>query len=510
MQYILLTGSTGLLGRYLLRDLLARGQALAVVARRSPSASARVRLDTILRSWESSLGRLLPRPVVLEGDLADPNLGLDAAALDWVAGHCRTVVHNAANIRFHAESPDGEPWRSNVAGTRHVLDVCRSAGLRSLVHVSTAYVCGLRAGRVLENELDVGQTMGNDYECSKVTAERMVREAPFLDAPTILRPAIIVGDSQTGYTATFHGFYAGLQLGYTLAKASGFRQTFGVPFLDQLGLRGDERKNLVPVDWVSAVATRVIMDAKLHGITYHLTNPEGATVRDIDDAVAEAIARQAPPVPDSAAPLVRPPEHEQYFRENMSAYRAYFRDDPTFDRTHTQRIAGDLPCPRIDRSTMVRLAEAAIKANFGWPRPRDATPVFDVESFLDPVLITERPPRCEHELSVRVTGSGGGDWKFFVSGGQIVAAERGVAPCGVNRAHLNVHAFAELAAGRQSCLDALYAGRIVVESPCETLPLVPVWLQQLFPSPSPEHREASMTLAALPKIVPAPMNGAAG
>ena len=59
---------------------------------------------------------------------------------------------------------------------------------------------------MLETELDVGQTPGNDYEHSKIEAERLVRAADWLDPPTIYRPSIIVGDSRTGYTATFHGF----------------------------------------------------------------------------------------------------------------------------------------------------------------------------------------------------------------------------------------------------------------------------------------------------------------
>ena len=101
---------------------------------------------------------------------------------------------------------------------QHVLELCRNAGIRNFHHVSTAYVCGLRQGRILESELDVGQKMSNDYEQSKLQAEKMVRSADFLDSLTVHRPAIIIGDSTNGYTTTYHGFYAPLQAVYTMAQ----------------------------------------------------------------------------------------------------------------------------------------------------------------------------------------------------------------------------------------------------------------------------------------------------
>ena len=99
-----------------------------------------------------------------------------------------------------------------------MLELCRDLGIRQFHHVSTAYVCGLRSDRCREAELDVGQIFGNDYERSKLEAETMVRQAAYLDRPTIFRPAIIVGDSESGYTSTFHGFYALLKLAHTLAR----------------------------------------------------------------------------------------------------------------------------------------------------------------------------------------------------------------------------------------------------------------------------------------------------
>ena len=78
MSYHLLTGGTGLLGRYLLRDLTLADVPLAVVVRATRWESATQRIETAMAAWEKELGRPLVRPVVLEGDITQPDLGLAA------------------------------------------------------------------------------------------------------------------------------------------------------------------------------------------------------------------------------------------------------------------------------------------------------------------------------------------------------------------------------------------------------------------------------------------------
>lgn len=149
MSYHLLTGATGLLGNYLLRDLLLRDVPVAVVVRPNRKQTARQRIESALCAWDNELGKTLSRPVVMEGDISQPDLGLDAVDVRWAAEHCSAVIHNAASLTFHSTSREGEPWKSNIEGTRNVLEFARNAGIRKFHHVSTAYVAGLRQGRVL-------------------------------------------------------------------------------------------------------------------------------------------------------------------------------------------------------------------------------------------------------------------------------------------------------------------------------------------------------------------------
>jgi thioester reductase-like protein len=361
---LLLTGATGLLGSYLIRDLALDGCNLAVLVRRERRASAAARVEAIVAFWEKLLGKRLPRPTVLEGDLNAPRCGLDAEALEWVRHHCDAVLHNAASLTFRGPDREQEPWKSNVHGTTNVLDVAREAGLRHFHHVSTAYVCGLRTGTVREDELDVGQEFGNDYERSKVEAEQLVRSADHLESATVLRPSIIVGDSRTGFTSTYHGFYVILRLGHTLIPHVPWGILSREAIVESFGTRDEDTKNLVPVDWVSAAIAHVVQTPAARGRTYHLTNPRPVRVETIARTVEEAVKAS---LPEPVASDKR--QDGAWLAENligqMDVYRTYLRDDPVFDRTNTAAVTAHLPCPELDAATLRRMADFAIARGFG-------------------------------------------------------------------------------------------------------------------------------------------------
>ncbi len=376
MAYLFLTGGTGLLGAYLIRDILKAGGNLALLVRSTRKQPAQARVESLMARWEAEDGCEYPRPVVLPGDLTAENLGLDASARRWVARNCDAVMHNAASLTFHALGPNDEPWKSNLHGTRRVLDLCRETGIRNFHHVSTAYVCGQRMGRILESELDVGQSHGNDYEVSKFRAELMVRDSDFLDNPTFHRPGIILGDSKTGYTSTFYGFYVPLKLlSSLLTKAAGVASNreelvatvryTGKRLTEILNLSDQAGKNYVPVDWVSEVMAQIALTPELHGKTYHLTPDEPVNLkltREATEATFEKYTELAERKTYHAAEAL---DFEQFFIEGMKVYAAYWRDDPTFDTTNTRAAAPHLPCPVMDTAFFKRICQFAIETNFG-------------------------------------------------------------------------------------------------------------------------------------------------
>ncbi len=462
MNYLLFTGATGLLGDYLLRDLLKRDARLAVVVRNSRMETARGRIESLLARWEKISGYALPRPIVLPGDITQPYLGFDAASLEWVAEHCCGVLHNAASLSFE-ETPDGEPFRSNVTGTQHVLDLCERARIRQFFHVSTAYVSGLREGVIRESELNEGQQPANPYEATKIQAETMVRTATYLDRPTVFRPSIIVGDSISGYTTTYHGFYAPLKSVYALTS-----QVSDVPsakeMMHVLGFTGAERKHFIPVDWVSAVMTHVITTPQHHHKTYHLTPDEPISVAEVTESMARCVEKYGdPPKVSSASGLAGLIGIGEQFQELLSAYRSYWRDDPSFVKANTNLAAPHLPCPALTPTLLDRLCRFAIRSNFGWPRPAPIKPVFDLAPLLESEDFTaEMPLAAPLVIGLQVNGPGGGQWTLRAKGG-LLSITSGITEHAVAHLYLNSCSMQRIVADPTTIELAVKTGRLLIE-----------------------------------------------
>ena len=474
---ILITGATGLLGRSLVRELAAAGRRVAVIIRPGKTADAAARVDELLRDWQEVAGVHVPCPVVLEGNLSAEGLGLSGEQRDWVAANVREVVHSAASLVFGHRETDGEPYTSNVEGTRNVLALCRDTGIRRLHHVSSAYVCGLRTGTVFESELDVGQTSGNDYERSKIISEREARAAEFLDVVTVHRPSIIVGDLVHGFTNTFHGFYRPLRIVMPFVEAFVDATLPRGSLLTVMGMDGHEAKNLVPVDWVSTVMTRIILDESLHGRTYHLTSESPTTVgtlcRVFEELVLELVAErrrqrateEAAGEPRPAAANADPEALGQMFLNQMDVYRAYWRHDPAFDATNTRAAAADLPAPPLDDETIRRVCRFAIDNRFLWPPPGRRQPVSAARSLLQAAFGDAEwmPPATDDVIGLAAAGAGGGQWTVSIDQGQPVSLHMGLPAGDAPTVTLAAASLVELCEGRATLQAIRGRGGLAIE-----------------------------------------------
>jgi thioester reductase-like protein len=471
-NYYLMTGCTGLLGRYLLRNYLQLDVPLAVIIRSTKLVSARQRLDTIICDLEEQLGRSLPRPVVLSGDLNSPGLGLSAESRAWLRANARGVIHNAASLSFESAPRTEEPWLTNLGGTQNVLEIAREAGLKDFHHVSTAYVCGKRTGHVYEHELNVGQEFGNDYEHSKLLSEQLIHDSTWLEQRTIYRPAIIVGDSVTGFTSTFHGFYTPLRIVNTVINTLQLKDYQDSSLLEVLGFAGHERKNLVPVDWIAQLMGQLFIDPKHHGLTYHLTPDQPVTISDMYAAMNEAVYTMTLDLgKNTAIPAAEQTAIESFlesFHDQMSVYQAYWRDDPQFDASNRQKHSPEIPCPMLSHETMLKLCRYAIQANFWCSRGDRITPSFDTGEFLEQKLARGKAQPVtplESTALLKLSGCGGGDWRILLRDGQPVEYSPGRATDAEFEFSLGASTLSQLVRGELDPQTALQSGSIAVTCP---------------------------------------------
>jgi thioester reductase-like protein len=490
---ILLTGATGLLGRYLLRDLLLSGRRVATLARDCREAPAAQRMAELVAFWSESLGRKLPAPVVLDGDLRLPGLGLGPADRRRLARECGAVIHAAANISFQP-APGGEPWTTNVDGTQHLLDLCRALGIGELHHVSTAYVCGDRTGTVYEDELDRGQGFHNAYEESKFEAERRVRQAVGLCA-MVYRPAVIVGDSRTGYTCTYHGIYRFLHLAARLAEAArptpatAAGQTARARRLPlRLPFTGQESRNLVPVDWVARAVLHLLPQPARHGGTYHLV-AEPVRSQEIKEAVERVLhlegVRWAGP-----GELADPTPLERLFLDSLRDYWPYFQGDPVFDCRQSGPALAGLPAPRVDAALLARLIQFAETDQWGrapMPCPAGPAPGLDCAHYMETFFPAQAPrsplaraAALDLTIALDIRGQGGGQWSCRWAQGELAGVCRGLDARAEVTYRTDVATFAAVVAGRQTPQEAFFARRIDIAGDVEKGLKLTVLLQQFL------------------------------
>lgn len=131
-----------------------------------------------------------------EATAASRTTGVDIGDADGLArameGH-DAVFHVAAKTGVWG--PRAEFERSNVTGTRNVIDACRRVGVSRLVFTgSPSCVFDGKDHRNATNELPYPDTFESDYPRTKAQSERMVRDTNDDSLATVsLRPHLIWG-----------------------------------------------------------------------------------------------------------------------------------------------------------------------------------------------------------------------------------------------------------------------------------------------------------------------------
>ncbi len=151
-----LTGATGFLGSHVARVLAAQGAELRLL----------VRSTSNLKNLEGLNAE------TATGDLRDP------ASLEKAMSGCDTIFHVAADYRLWVRDPE-EMYRSNVEGTRAILEAARKNGVQRVVYTSSVATMGFtRNGNPADEDSPVALTnMIGHYKRSKFMAEQLAMNA---------------------------------------------------------------------------------------------------------------------------------------------------------------------------------------------------------------------------------------------------------------------------------------------------------------------------------------------
>ncbi|GAB3061398.1 SDR family oxidoreductase [Intrasporangium mesophilum] len=238
---VLLTGASGVVGRALI-DELSRDHRIVCLRHRRDLADPRVDQVT--------------------GSLDEPLLGLTPHDYDRLTAGVDLVVHGGAATNWKASA---ETIRQiNVTGTRAMLALAERAQA-PMIYVSTAFVANPPGGANGEF------ASARAYIASKAEAEQATRDSAV--QTVIVRPSLVIGDSQDGHMAAFQGLH----------RVAGLIAQGLVPLI---ACDEDALVDAVPQDVVAAAIGELIRERHTEG---ELWLTAGSTAMTAGDIVASSL-----------------------------------------------------------------------------------------------------------------------------------------------------------------------------------------------------------------------------
>jgi thioester reductase-like protein len=256
---VLLTGSTGFVGAYLLRSLLRDTPAVVHCLVRPNGTEPRIRVRRNLEQYGLWQEHFAARIRYVDCDIAQPLLGMASPDFTELANSINAIYHGAAAVDWVRSYEDLRD--ANVFGTRELLCLACSGPAKSFHFLSSLAVC--YSTDATEDALESDDPLTNlsglnlGYAQSKCVAESLVRQAIARGCrATIARPTLVSGDSKSGISNA-DDLLSRLLRGCIQMRAA--------PDLDWA-------MDCVPVDHVADAMVQLGRNG-VPGGTYHLINP---------------------------------------------------------------------------------------------------------------------------------------------------------------------------------------------------------------------------------------------
>lgn len=175
---VLVTGASGFLGSELVKQLVANGDSVRIIVRKTSSTS---HLESILNKIE-----------IVEADI------LDVPSLETAFDGIEKIYHSAAIIGFDDTFYD-DMYKTNIEGTANVVNIALDKGIKKILHISSIAAIGGKPNELITEETKWEKNKWTtEYGITKMLAEREIWRGiqEGLEA-VIVNPGIIIGVGNT-------------------------------------------------------------------------------------------------------------------------------------------------------------------------------------------------------------------------------------------------------------------------------------------------------------------------
>ena len=270
IKHVLLTGSTGYLGSYLLRQLLTNTQYRITCLMRCDNSE-----NGLKRLQNGASQKGLPcdfdpqRITIVPGDLSKQYFGLSQQQYQLLANDIDCVIHNASIINLM--DPLSALYPTNVNGAKEVIEFACQLKIKPVHYISTIGVHHALPEHTLqpvveETKVVDWQDVNLTYEQSKIMAETLFNQARSQGLPVnILRPGTITWARDRKPFIYDDAFLK-----------------FSRACLDIHSYPSSELSvNIVPVDYVAECISAIVKQATGQSNNYHLVSDTSTQVAQL-------------------------------------------------------------------------------------------------------------------------------------------------------------------------------------------------------------------------------------
>ncbi|CAL8130877.1 unnamed protein product [Orchesella dallaii] len=286
IQTVLLTGCTGTLGPYILKELTSRPQITEVVCLIRPSKSVpsvEERLRNVLSSCDLLSKMDMKKVRCVSGNVAEPNLGLKPDVWSELSKKVDAIINCAACVvhseQYRKTTSQNDMRAVNIGGIKNVLEFACENKLKYVYHASTLVTAANideDSGRLSEKWPEIEDfenvtTLG--YPITKFVADVLIKEAVTRGIPAkIFRLPLIVGELETGRCSIAKNH---VLLRYLFIMKHGMMPSLPMPM------------SMLPVDTCAEVTLRLFLDGNAPLGIYNIAHANP----DVDQAFVEIAKR---------------------------------------------------------------------------------------------------------------------------------------------------------------------------------------------------------------------------
>jgi thioester reductase-like protein len=346
---VLLTGTTGFVGAFLLAELVKRTSSrLHCLVRAKDQDSGLKRIRENLQKYGVWQDAFADRIAVVLGDLSKPGIALEPSVRERLVREIDVIYHIAATVNLAQKYQALKP--TNVNGAREMIELAVTGKVKPLHYLSSyaPFDSIHNAGKTIY-ESDVprhSEGLSTGYNETKWVAERLVRNAKDQGLPVgIYRVGWVAGHTRSGVWNSSDFIPRLIQACTTLG-----RSTF-------LGV-----VTMTPVDYLVDSLIYLSRRKASLGDTFHLSNGERYSTRQLFEWVkgygyaVEDVSYEAweQAMMESAQEVALMPM--RLFLENAGGIKLsdWFSREPVVDSTYTRNVlatGGILP-PSLNQDLM--------------------------------------------------------------------------------------------------------------------------------------------------------------